>query len=77
MGRNGDVVALSNKLLAIVAGALGSILALIFGIIISATIDIRTSMSRIEGSLPHIQERINRIDRRLQALERKANGGDE
>ena len=73
MGRNGTVVALSNKLLAIVATALGSILALVFGIIISATIDIRTSMSRIEGSLPHIQERINRIDRRLQALERRAN----
>lgn len=50
-------------------------MALVLGVVISAMIEFRTGLSEIQGALPHIQQRFDRIERRqisrIEQMERR------
>ena len=77
---------LTTKLFVIATSALGSLVLLIGGVLINRMVEVSQDVSEIKASIPHIQERMARmerrmderyrgVDRRLQILESYQRGG--
>ena len=77
---------MTAKLFGIVASALGALVMLIGGILINRMVEISQDVATIKAAVPHIQERMVRmerrmddryraVDRRLQILESYHRGG--
>lgn len=67
--------ALSTRLFTVAASALGALMVTILGVAITSLAESRKGIAEIQGALPHIQERVDRIERRqvsrIEQIERR------